>query len=255
MLKIETRGRIRILTLDRPEVRNAWSLELMQALKDAIGAANMDDAIGALVFTGAGKAYCAGMDLPAFEADIKENRPRLGVATRGDDHWLAFLARMPKPTVAAVNGPAVGVGATHLLPMDLRIGSPEARFSFPFVRLAMFPELGSTWFLPQLVGLGRAMDWCMTARMVDADEALAAGLVTQVVPADKLLDRAVEMAEQMAMAPLRVQSKLRLLMRANATDSNLAAVFGSESAANFEARYTPEHERAFAGMLKGPKKV
>jgi enoyl-CoA hydratase/carnithine racemase len=246
----ETRGRVRVLTLNRPEIRNAWSMELMESLKEAVTAANADPAIAAIVFTGAGAAYCSGVDLPAFQSDIEKKLPRFGVASRGDDHWLAFLARMPKPTVAAVNGPAIGVGATHLLPMDIRVASPAARFAFPFVRLAMYPELGSTYFLPQLVGLGRATDWLMTARVVDADEALASGLVSQLVPADKLIERAVEVGEQLAATPLKVLSKLRMLLRANATDNNLAAVVGSENAANFEARYTPEHEQAFAKVFR-----
>jgi len=246
----ETRGRVRVLTLNRPEMRNAWSMDLMDAIKQLIEAANADPAVAAIVLTGSGKAYCSGMDLPAFRADIEQNRPRFGVASRGDDNWLNFMARMPKPTVAAVNGPAVGVGATHLLPLDIRIASPAALFSFPFVRLAMYPELGSTYFLPQLVGLGRAMDWCMTARMVEASEALASGLVSQVVPAEQLVDKAVETGEQLAAMPLKVLSKLRMLIRSNATDNNLAAVTGSENAANFEARYSPEHEQAFATMLQ-----
>lgn len=246
----ETRGRIRVLTLNRPEMRNAWSNELMDALKVEVQRANEDAAIGGIVITGAGKAYCSGMDLPAFKADIEQNKPRFGVASRGDDNWLAFMTRMTKPTVAAVNGAAVGVGATHLLPLDIRIASPQALFSFPFVRLAMYPELGSTYFLPQLVGLGRAMDWCMTARMVDANEALASGLVSQVVPAEQLVERACEAAAQMAAMPPKVIAKLRLMLRANATDNNLAAVTGAENAANFEARYSPDHEKAFATMIE-----
>src|SRR4051812_35086728 len=142
----EQRGRVLILTLNRPERLNAWNETMMRELRDAVERANDDPATGAIVFTGAGRAYCSGADIGGWQNQIQGGAARAG-ATTGEDNWVAFLRRMPKPTIAAVNGPSVGVGATHILPMDVRIASDQARFGFFFAKMALVPELASSYYL------------------------------------------------------------------------------------------------------------
>lgn len=251
----EQRGAVRIVTLNRPERLNAWNNEMMSELKDAIEKANADPAVAAIVFTGAGRAYCSGADIGGWAQAHQAGHSGQGTATAGEDNWVAFLRRMPKPTIAAVNGVAVGVGVTHILPMDIRIASENARFGFAFVKMALVPELASSYFLPQLVGLGRAQEWCLTARMVEADEALRAGLVTEVVAADRLLDRAVELGEMIAQhAPAAVR-RVKRVLEMNATDSDIPSVMLRENAQNAAARQEPDHKEAVAAFMEKRKPV
>ena len=157
---VDQRGTVTVLTLNRPERLNAWNNDMMYEMRDVVERANADAAVSAIVFTGAGRAYCSGADIGGWAQQIQGGEAPRGSATAGEDNWLAFLRRMPKPTIAAVNGVAVGVGVTHILPMDIRIASENARFGFSFVKMALVPELASSYFLPQLVGLGRAQEWC-----------------------------------------------------------------------------------------------
>jgi enoyl-CoA hydratase/carnithine racemase len=226
---------------------------MMFELRDAIEKANADPAVSAIVFTGAGRAYCSGADVGGWAQAIQSGQAAQGSATAGEDNWLAFLRRMPKPTIAAVNGVAVGVGVTHILPMDIRIASENARFGFAFVKMALVPELASSYFLPQLVGLGRAQEWCLTARMVESDEALRAGLVTEVVAPDRLLDRAVEVGEMIAQhAPAAVR-RVKRVLESNATDSDVQSVMLRENAQNAAARQEPDHKEAVAAFMEKRK--
>lgn len=246
----ERRGRVRVLTLNRPERLNAWNDPMMDELKDAVKEANADAGIGAVVFTGAGRAYCSGADVGGWAQQIAGNTPARGSATAGEDNWVAFLRCMAKPTIAAINGAAVGVGVTHVLPMDVRIASEDARFGFFFVRMALVPELASSYFLTQLVGLGRAQEWCLTARMVDPHEALAAGLVTDVVPQEKLIDRAVAIGEAIAAHAPAAVARVRRAFQLNATDMDVASVMLRENAMNAAARGEPDHKEAVAAFLE-----
>ncbi|MGE3076705.1 MAG: enoyl-CoA hydratase/isomerase family protein [Dehalococcoidia bacterium] len=246
----EQRGSVTILTLNRPERLNAWNNEMMFELKDAVTKANADPAVRAIVFTGAGRAYCSGADIGGWAQQIQSGGGQQGSATAGEDNWLAFLRRMPKPTIAAVNGVSVGVGVTHILPMDVRIASENARFGFAFVKMALVPELASSYFLPQLVGLGRAKEWCLTARMVPAEEAQQAGLVSEVVAHDKLIDRAVEIGEMIgAHAPAAV-ARVKQVFEQNATDSDIQSVLLRENAQNAAARLETDHKEAVAAFME-----
>jgi 2-(1,2-epoxy-1,2-dihydrophenyl)acetyl-CoA isomerase len=246
----ERRGSVHIVTLNRPERLNAWNNPMMFELKDAVTKANADGDVSTIVFTGAGRAYCSGADIGGWAQQIQSGGGQQGSATAGEDNWIAFLRRMPKPTIAAVNGVAVGVGVTHILPMDIRIASENARFGFAFVKMALVPELASSYYLPQLVGLGRAREWCLTARMVPADEALRAGLVTEVVAPERLLDRAVELGEQIAQhAPAAIR-RVKHVLDTNATDSDVQAVMLRENAQNAYARQEPDHAEAVAAFME-----
>jgi len=251
----EQRGSTLILTLNRPERLNAWNNDMMFELRDAIEKANTDPAVSCIVFTGAGRAYCSGADIGGWAQAIQSGGGAQGSATAGEDNWLAFLRRMPKPTIAAVNGVAVGVGVTHILPMDIRIASENARFGFAFVKMALVPELASSYYLPQLVGLGRAREWCLTARMVEPAEALQAGLVSEVVPHEGLLDRAVEIADLIAQHAPAAVTRVKRVLDQNATDSDVLSVMLRENAQNAYARQEPDHKEAVAAFVEKRKPV
>jgi len=248
-IRFERRGRVGIVTLSRPERLNAWNDVMMNEMRDAVERCNTDEAIGAIVFTGAGRAYCAGADIGGWAQQLRSGETR-GSATAGEDNWNAFLQRMPKPTIAAVNGAAVGVGVTHVLPMDIRIASEGARFGFFFVRMGLVPELASSYYLAQLVGLGRAVEWCLTARMVEPAEALSAGLVSEVVEPGRLVDRAVELGEAVAAQPAKAVARIKQLFRENATDMDIRAVMRREGAALAACREEPDYREAVQAFLE-----
>ncbi|MCZ2108357.1 MAG: enoyl-CoA hydratase/isomerase family protein [Dehalococcoidia bacterium] len=180
----ETRGKVGLITLNRPEKMNAWTYTMMGEIREAMNQANADPAVGAIVITGAGRAFCAGADISdTFKAQIDAGSTRQASAT-GAENWVQFVQQNPKPTIAAINGAAVGIGITLILPFDIRLASTEARIGMFFVRMGLVPELASSHLLPQLVGSGRALEWCLTGRMIPAAEAREAGLVSEVL-ADK----------------------------------------------------------------------
>ncbi len=188
------------LTLHRPERLNAVTSLMIDELVAALDAADGDDAVRALVVTGSGRAFCAGADLSGgartFDAAV-----RGGSADEHEDGGGRVTLRvfdMKKPVIAAINGPAVGFGATFILPMDVRIASTAARLGFVFSRRGVVPEACSTWFLPRLVGIARAAEWVYTGRVFDAEEARAGGLVSRVVAPEALLPAAYALAREIA---------------------------------------------------------
>jgi 2-(1,2-epoxy-1,2-dihydrophenyl)acetyl-CoA isomerase len=251
-IRVERRGRVVVVTLHRPEKLNAWTPTMMAEYRDAIARANDDPDIGAVVMTGAGRAFCAGADIgevfgKQIERGAEASRAEKPAAASED--YLSFLARMPKPTIAAINGAAVGVGITQVLPFDIRLASDAARIGFFFVRMGLVPELGSSHFLPRLVGSGRALEWCLTGRMIEAAEARAAGLVTEVLADDALVDRAVALGEELADRPLASMRLIRALLAENAHEGNIAVVQRREGDALREAYASPEHHEAVAAVL------
>ncbi|HZP40624.1 MAG TPA: crotonase/enoyl-CoA hydratase family protein [Candidatus Binatia bacterium] len=187
------------LTLDRPERLNAFTGRMMAELLDAFDRADADDGVRAVIVTGAGRAFCAGADLSgggetfdyrAYDA-LEEHRDGGGrVALR--------IFESKKPVIAAINGPAVGVGITMTLPMDVRIASTTSRMGFVFTRRGIVPEACSSWFLPRLVGIAQAAEWVYTGRIFSAEEAHAARLVSRLVPPTALLDAARTVAREIA---------------------------------------------------------
>src|SRR5438093_11613380 len=170
------------ITLDRPEKLNAFTPTMMRELIDAFDRADADDAVRAVIVTGAGRAFCAGADLSGGGGTF-DNTARDTLETHRDGGGLVALRILEskKPIIAAINGPAVGVGITMTLPMDVRLASTEARIGFVFARRGIVPEACSSWFLPRVVGISRAAEWVYTGRIFPADEALAARLVSRVV--------------------------------------------------------------------------
>ena len=193
--------RICTITLHRPEQLNAFTLRMRDELIDAFGRADADDAVRAVIVTGAGRAFCAGADLSGGPDTFNyAKRSDALDGTRRDGGGLVSLRiySLRKPVIAAVNGAAVGVGATMQLPMDIRIASSAARFGFVFARRGIVPEACSSWFLPRVVGLSRAAEWLYTGRVFDAQEALAGGLVSRVVAPESLLATAAGLAREIA---------------------------------------------------------
>jgi enoyl-CoA hydratase/carnithine racemase len=187
------------ITLDRPERLNAFTSTMMRELIEAFDQTDADDAVRVVIVTGAGRAFCAGADLGGGGRTFDYGEQRDAAAIRdGGGQVTLRIFESKKPVIAAINGPAVGVGVTMTLPMDVRIAASTARFGFVFARRGIVPEAASSWFLPRLVGVSQAAEWCYTGRVFPADEALAGRLVSRVVAPEALLDAARALAREIA---------------------------------------------------------
>ena len=190
---------IATITLNRPEQLNAFNRTMMTELIEALDQCDADDTIKAIVFTGAGRAYCAGADLSSggntFNADGRSDRPS-GLHPDGGGVLTLRLFECKKPLIAAINGPAVGVGVTMTLPMDIRLASDNAKFGFVFARRGIVPEACSSYFLPRVVGINTALEWCYSGRVFPAAEAHERGLVRSLHSKEELLPAAYEIARE-----------------------------------------------------------
>jgi enoyl-CoA hydratase/carnithine racemase len=190
------------ITLDRPERLNAFTDRMCRELIDAFDRADADDAVRVVIVTGAGRGFCAGADLAGgggtFDYSTGDKAAAPAEHRDGGGVLALRIYEAKKPVIAAINGPAVGVGITMTLPMDVRIAAEGARMGFVFARRGIVPEACSSWFLPRLVGIGRAAEWIYTGRVFDAEEARAGGLVSRVVAPGALLDTARALAREMA---------------------------------------------------------
>lgn len=222
-----------ILTLNRPNRMNAFTPLMMREMCAAFDAADADDAVRAVIVTGAGRAFCAGADLGSgaatFDYAARGGKDGVGSPIREDgsvdwDHegvrdnggrlTLRIFA-CKKPVIGAINGAAVGIGATMQLPMDFRLASDTARFGFVFARRGIVPEAASSWFLPRLVGIGQALDWCYSGRVFDAAEALKGGLVRSLHAPDDLLPAARALAKELTSesAPVSIALTRQMMWR------------------------------------------
>ncbi len=213
-IRYEVDGPVATITLNRPEKLNAFTVSMQREMNAAFDLVDGDREVRAVVVTGAGRAFCAGADLSAgkntFDADAgpQEETSADRTSTDRDDppaYPRDFGGRLTlrifactKPVIAAINGPAVGIGATMTLPMDIRLASTDARFGFVFAGRGIVPEAASSWFLPRIVGISRALEWCYSAEVFPAAEALEGGLVRHVFPPADLLPAAKAMAERFA---------------------------------------------------------
>lgn len=188
------------ITLNRPDRLNAWTPKMGQELISAFDAADADDDVRAVIVTGAGRGFCAGADLGGGGGtfDYRQRQAEGPVPRDGGGQFTLRVFESTKPVIAAINGPAVGVGATMTLPMDVRLAAEEARIGFVFARRGIVPEACSSWFLPRAVGISRAMEWVATGRVFPAREAMDAGLVRAVYPAGELLNAARALAREIA---------------------------------------------------------
>ncbi len=223
-VRTELDDRVGIITLDRPEALNAWNGQLSRDLDRALDWAGEEDRVGAVVITGAGRAFCAGADLGAGGQTFGDP----SAAAPGDDTEARTPQRhpwqVPKPVIAAVNGHAVGVGATYALACDVRIMAAEAKIGFVFSRRGMLPELGAHAVLPHVVGFSNAAELLLGGRPITGQEAAAIGLVSAVLPADRVRGEAVRRAREMAVnaAPVSMAISKRLLWEAMGVEAMLA---------------------------------
>ncbi len=217
----EVADRVATITLDRPDRLNAFTVTMQRELCAVIDEIDADPEVRAVVVTGRGRGFCAGADLAggesAFDAHSEAGRfvaVRQPDGRRRDEGGLVALRffSCTKPVIGAINGPAVGVGVTMTLPFDVRLASTTARFGFVFARRGLVPEACSSWFLPRVVGISRAMEWCATGRVFGADEARDGGLVRAVHPPDELLPAAYELAAEIASSTSAVSLTLTRAM-------------------------------------------
>ena len=218
-ISCEIDGALLIVTLNRPDKLNAYTGQMGAELTEAFVRADNDDGIRAVIVTGAGRAFCAGADVSggatSFDTSGSHGAGVFAAPKSGGSRFVEAIFNCRKPSIAAINGAAVGVGITMTLPMDVRIAAKGAKIGFIFARRGLVPEAGSAWFLPKLVGLSQALRWSLTGRVFDADEAMRGGLVSEVVAPEALLARAKEIAHEMTeeTSPVAVALTRQLLWR------------------------------------------
>jgi enoyl-CoA hydratase/carnithine racemase len=238
-IKYEVTEQILTITLNRPDKLNAFNVTMQKEMIDAFDSADEDDDIRAIIVTGAGRGFCAGADLSSG-ADTFDRDARRGPVKRlangsvdysdpnvrdGGGQLTLRIFKCLKPVIAAVNGPAVGIGVTMQLAMDIRIASENARFGFVFSQRGIVPEAASSWFLPRIVGISQSLEWCYTGRLFPAQEALAGRLVSKVVPADELLPAARSIAREIAekTAPVSIALIRQMMWRMLGADDPMEA--------------------------------
>ncbi|MGB3447163.1 MAG: crotonase/enoyl-CoA hydratase family protein [Xanthobacteraceae bacterium] len=238
-IKYDVADQILTITLNRPDKLNAFNQQMMTELIDAFDKADADDNVRAIIVTGEGRGFCAGADLSSggdtFDRDAKRG-PAKRLANGAVDYSDANIRdgggqvtlrifKCLKPVIGAINGPAVGIGVTMQLPMDIRIASENARFGFVFSQRGIVPEAASSWFLPRLVGISQALEWCYSGRVFPAQEALAGGLVSRVVPPDQLIPTARELARSFIdkTAPVSVALIRQMMWRLMGADDPMEA--------------------------------
>ena len=223
-------GPVATITMNRPDRLNAFTITMQREMNAAFDQADADDDVRAVIVTGAGRGFCAGADLgtggESFDADAT------GVKASKHDYPRDFgglltlrIFQSTKPVIAAINGPAVGIGITMTLPMDIRLVSDNAKIGFVFAGRGIVPEAASSWFLPRVVGISQALEWSMSARVFRADEALAGGLVRSVHPPDELLPAAQALASEIAVnaAPVSVALTRQMMWRMLGADHPMEA--------------------------------
>jgi enoyl-CoA hydratase/carnithine racemase len=215
-IRYEVADRVLTITLDRPDRLNAWTPTMQTELIEALNRADADDGVRAIVVTGAGRGYCAGADLERGGETFDWRERQDGgeeVPRDGGGRFTLRVFDCTKPVIAAINGPAVGVGITMTLPMDVRIAAENTKMGFVFTRRGIVPEACSSWFLPRVVGISKAVEWAATGRVFRSEEALEAGLVKSLHPPEEVLPAALELAREIAdnTAPVSVALARRMM--------------------------------------------
>ena len=244
---VENVDGVATITLNRPERLNAWTYQMGAELSQAVQAGNEDDDVLAFVVTGAGRGFCAGADIgDVFQAQAQgEDVGR----NDGPRDWVGEV-RAAKPMVAAINGAAIGVGLTQVLPMDYLIAADDAKLSVRFVKMGLVPELASSHYLVLRMGFGAASELMLSGRTVTGNEAANIGLVDRAVPADELLSQAREVARGMGDNPQASLKAIKELVTQNAAEADIAAVQKREMAALSVAYKSPEHKEAIAAFME-----
>ena len=234
-IKYEVKEKVLTITLNRPDRLNAFTGQMMNDLISAFDSASNDDEVRVVIVTGEGRGFCAGADLGAGEATFnRDENPR---AKKTDDkdnlEWLRdgggrttlAIYDCSKPIIAAINGPAVGVGVTMTLPMDIRLASEEAKFGFVFARRGLVPEAASSWFLPRIVGISKSLEWTFSGKVFDAEEALKGGLIRSIHSKDSLMDEAKKIANEIIenTSPVSVSMTRQMLWKMLGADHPMEA--------------------------------
>ena len=247
----EQRGRVGIVTLNNPDRLNALGEPMWGEARRAIEACNQDAGIGAIVFTGAGRAFCAGADIRGWDRGI-DQREQDGrdMRIRGEqENWVHFVQRS-KPIVCAINGVSIGAGLTITLPCDVRVAGEDARLSMRFVRVGVLPELASTRILVSIVGLTHALELMLSGRIIGAADAGRIGLVNRVVPQAQLLDAAVETAAEIAFNPAESLAAIKRTVWANLVETDIAEVMKREVVEFNAAMERPHFKEAVKAFLE-----
>lgn len=252
--------RILTLTLNRPERLNAFTGKMCAELLDAFDQADADDSVRAVIVTGAGRGFCAGADLGSG-GDTFDHAARGGSDSLEEHRDLGGVLTLriydsKKPVLAAINGPAVGIGITMTLPMDIRIASTEAKIGFVFARRGIVPEAASSWFLPRIAGLSQAAEWAFTGRVFGAEEALRGGLVSRVVPPAELLPTVRALAREIAdnTSAMSVALTRQMLWKMAGADHPMEAHKVDSKAVYWMGRSADAHEGVTAFLEKRPAK-
>ena len=247
------------LTLNRPEKLNAFTVTMMREMIDAFGRVDADDDVRAVIVTGAGRGFCAGADLSGGGetfahggSDQTEER----VIRDGGGMVSLRIFKCVKPVIAAINGPAVGVGVTMTLPMDIRLASTSAKIGFVFARRGIVPEACSSWFLPRIVGISQALQWCYSGRVFTAEEALAGGLVRSIHEPDDLLPAARAIAAEIAdnTSPVSVALTRKMMWSMLTADHPMQAHRVDSRAINERGRSADAREGVESFLEKRPAK-
>ena len=248
----ERRGDVLLITLNRPEKLNAWNTRMGRELSQAIRDANASADVGAIVVTGAGRAFCAGADIGDTFADREATAAASEPGTTGANvafDWVDLCLRS-KPLIAAVNGICIGVGVTQILCFDTILASDRARFGIGFIKIGLVPELAATRFLTQRMGPGQSRLFALSGDLWTADEALASGLVDRVAVHDDLVEEAVEIAARIAANPAPQLQWTKQLLIDNALETDLRAVQEREMEVIARAFTTPEHAEAVLAFIE-----
>jgi enoyl-CoA hydratase/carnithine racemase len=252
----EQDARVVTITLNRPERLNAWTGTMERELMEALHHANADPSVGCLVITGAGRGFCAGADITGWAGQQTDETPREDVpalATTAEQEAspnVPITLAASKPVIAAINGPAVGIGLTMALGCDIRIASESARFSMRFVRVGLIPECGGSYNLPQVAGIEAAMELVLTGRIIDASDPLAAKLVSRIVPADELLPTAYALAREIASGPTNPVWLAKREVRRNAAEQNLHQVVATETQLFQQLKDKSAHREAVVAFME-----
>ena len=257
-IRYEVSDSIATVTLARPEKMNAFTGVMMRELLDVFDVIDADDAVRAVIVTGDGKAFCAGADLSSgaktFDDGDWSSTSDDSVRRDGGGQVTLRIFACKKPVIAAINGAAVGIGATMTLPMDVRLASSAARIGFVFTRRGIVPEACSSWFLPRVVGISRAAEWVYTGRILSADEAASGGLVRTVYAPDELLPAARALAREIAdnTSGVSVALSRQMLWRMLGADHPMQAHRVDSRAIQLRGRSADAHEGVTSFLEKRP---
>ena len=235
------------ISMNRPDRLNAWTRRMGSEIEEVIFLGNEDPAVDAFLVTGSGRGFCAGADVKdLFKAESEKGKAG---SEDGSGDWVSLI-RSSKPVIAAINGAAIGVGLTQVLPMDFIVASTEAKLSCRFIKMGLVPELASSKFLIARCGFGAASELMLTGKTILADEALRVGLVDKVTTPENLLDEARTIARAMGGNPPRALRKVKQLITENMDESDLGLVQSRELKALSMCYQTPEHKEAIDAFLE-----